>query len=218
MSGRHRVPSKTSKRLGAAALVGGLGALAPAGVAQAGPDGGWGPIISCESGGNARAQNSSSTASGLFQFIDGTWKAYGGSTAKAKHASVAEQFRVAERAYAAEGTRPWNSSESCWSKRAGAVMKVTVPEKKIVKTQPLPPVTGLVKQETKLQVLPVVVPKDAKPTLGTDGDYTVKTGDTLTQIAVTHNVLGGWKTIAEKNRDVVEHQDWIFPGEALRLK
>ena len=33
-------------------------------------------VIAHESGGNARAENPTSTASGLFQFIDGTWQHY----------------------------------------------------------------------------------------------------------------------------------------------
>ena len=35
-------------------------------------------IAKYESGGNPRAQNPNSTASGLYQFVDGTWNNYGG--------------------------------------------------------------------------------------------------------------------------------------------
>jgi hypothetical protein len=53
-------------------------------------------IASCiakyESGGNPRAQNRHSTASGLFQFIDGTWNHFGG-YARAMYAPVSVQLK-----------------------------------------------------------------------------------------------------------------------------
>jgi hypothetical protein len=53
-------------------------------------------VISHESGWNPRAQNPSSTASGLGQFIDGTWRAYrgGSSAAHMKDATIGEQGRA----------------------------------------------------------------------------------------------------------------------------
>src|SRR5690606_25428666 len=85
----------------------------------AGPD--WGPIIKCESGGNPKAQNPHSTASGLFQFIDGTWRAYGGTkySKRAKDATVEQQYEIANKAFAREGYRPWNASKSCWGGKVG---------------------------------------------------------------------------------------------------
>jgi len=35
-------------------------------------------IVMCESGGNYSAENPTSTASGAYQIIDGTWDGYGG--------------------------------------------------------------------------------------------------------------------------------------------
>lgn len=127
--GRHRKPSvsHTGRNL---AVVATSGAFAlPAGVltaepAAAGPPGGWGPIISCESGGNARIQNSSSTASGLFQFLDSTWQGLGFS-GRAKDASVAQQYAAAEKLYAQSGTSPWNASKSCWAGKSGAAPRIT---------------------------------------------------------------------------------------------
>ncbi len=47
-------------------------------------------IAKYESGGNPRAQNPSSSASGLYQFIDGTWNNYGGYS-RAMYAPVSVQ-------------------------------------------------------------------------------------------------------------------------------
>lgn len=112
--GRHRVPSTTRRNLARAVLVAtvSVGPLAVAELpAQADT---LDEIAACESGGNPTAQNAVSSASGLYQMIDGTWHAYGGSTAHARQASVAEQTAVARRLLAAEGTSPWDASRSCW--------------------------------------------------------------------------------------------------------
>lgn len=57
---------------------------------------GLGGIAACiakyESGGNPRAQNPHSTASGLFQFINGTWNHFGG-YARAMYAPVSVQLK-----------------------------------------------------------------------------------------------------------------------------
>jgi len=70
-------------------------------------------IIAHESGGNPRAQNPTSSASGLYQFIDGTWRSLGGSTAHAKDASVAEQNAIADR-YVAQRYGSWEGAKAFW--------------------------------------------------------------------------------------------------------
>lgn len=52
-------------------------------------------VIAHESGGNPKAENPVSTASGLFQFIDGTWRHY------AAHVPAAKKHRHAADAPAA---------------------------------------------------------------------------------------------------------------------
>ena len=70
----------------------------------------------CESGGNYRAVNPASGASGAYQFLDSTWRALPQSTgyAKASYAPPAVQDRAAQTLYAQMGTRPWNASRACW--------------------------------------------------------------------------------------------------------
>jgi hypothetical protein len=66
----------------------------------------WGCIIQHESGGNPRAVNASSGAGGLFQFLPSSWSLYGG-TGLPQNATVQEQWRIANNAYARSGFSPW---------------------------------------------------------------------------------------------------------------
>lgn len=212
--GRHRVPSKTARNLAMISAAVAIPTLGLTGTAQAAPPGGWDPIIQCESGGNPQAKNGSSTASGLFQFLNGTWAAYGGLefAPTARQATVAEQHIVANRAYAANGLNDWSASKACWSKKtATASVKVPKPpvaEKAAPKTAP--------KKLERTKSVPAPMPKPVgTPTLGTPGDYEVKSGDTLSGIAAPLGMT--WQQVYEKNKNVVEHPDLIFPGERLDL-
>jgi Transglycosylase-like domain len=70
-------------------------------------------VVKRESGGDPRAQNPSSSASGLFQFIDSTWRAYakesgiGDQYARAKHAPAATQWALARWVVENKGRYPW---------------------------------------------------------------------------------------------------------------
>ncbi len=85
-------------------------------------------IRACESGGNYRAQNSRSTASGAYQFIDGTWRSIPtsirGTASKAKLASNGQQDAAFRYYWGKVGSRAWNASSSCWypkAQRAGLI-------------------------------------------------------------------------------------------------
>lgn len=82
-------------------------------------------IRQCESGGDYTAQNPVSTASGGFQFIDGTWGNYKG-YAKAKLAPEHIQDEYALKIYNEQGTRPWNASKHCWSPITRTATNLTV--------------------------------------------------------------------------------------------
>lgn len=212
--GKHRAPTYTGRKIATVTVALAIPSLAMTGEAQAaeGPD--WAPIIKCESGGDPRAKNPLSTASGLFQFINGTWAAYGGLkyAPTARQATAAEQRIIANRAYADAGYTPWNSSKGCWGGKVGKAPTAEVKTEPNVKKRPTP--KRVEKPAAAVKPKPVV-PKTSVPTYGTDGVYTIKSGDTLTNIAVANGT--DWKTIYDKNRSVVEHQDWIFPGEKLDI-
>lgn len=231
--GVHRAPTTAGRNVARVATAGAMVALPVSVVSPAYADtpvqttsfsaqGGFDHdmIAKCESGGNASAQNKSSSASGLYQFIDGTWKAYGGSTKRAKDASVAEQRRVAERAYAAEGYTPWNASKSCWGGKTGSGTKVKVTgeneqrvtpksDKRVAKSAPK------VKQVAPKQVAPKskhVAPKSDA------GSHRVVAGETLSTIALTETGSANWSELYSHNRVTIgANPHMILPGQVITI-
>lgn len=225
--GKHNLPKKNNHY--ATKAVGTLGTVAALSLTATAPanalPGVFDAIIKCESGGNPKAKNPRSSASGLFQFIDSTWRAYGGLefAPTAAQATVAEQYIVAERAYASEGTRPWNASRGCWkgpslpgTGRVAQEARVKAPETHSDGTSrgSGTPTRQIVPQA----VSDPVIPPEAKPGPFTPGDYTIVKGDTLWDIA--ERQFGDptrWPELFDGNRDVVEHEDWIWPEEAIDI-
>jgi hypothetical protein len=132
--GRHRKPS--SPGAATAVITTGTFAIVPfmmsAGTAQAAelaPSAGLDSIAKCESGGNPQAQNSGSTASGLYQFLDSSWKAYGGAKygPRAKDATPAQQTEIAHSAVARSGLTPWAASQHCWGGKVSTANITTAP-------------------------------------------------------------------------------------------
>jgi hypothetical protein len=88
-----------------------------------------GPLIEqYESGGNATAQNPTSTASGAFQIINGTWQQFapqaGVNLAQyptAKSAPIGVQTKVAETLYNQQGFGPWSSNAALMASVGGTV-------------------------------------------------------------------------------------------------
>lgn len=67
-----------------------------------------------ESGGNYRAQNPNSTASGAYQFLDSTWQAVTGLSGRAMNYSVATQDRAFTKLWAnGAGARQWVTAFHC---------------------------------------------------------------------------------------------------------
>ncbi len=46
---------------------------------------------------------------------------------------------------------------------------------------------------------------------------TVKAGDTLSELAATHGIQGGWKTLWTMNQAEVSNPDLIFVGQKLAI-
>jgi LysM repeat protein len=51
----------------------------------------------------------------------------------------------------------------------------------------------------------------------TGATYTIKSGDTLSQIAVTNHVAGGWQNLFQLNKGQISDANLIFPGQVIKL-
>jgi hypothetical protein len=67
-------------------------------------------LIRCESALNPNAKNPNSTASGLAQFIDGTWKIY----CEGEKSSPKDQLICLAKMISKKMYSHWNESRDCW--------------------------------------------------------------------------------------------------------
>ena len=174
--------------------------------------GNWDAVAQCESGGNWAINTGNGYYGGL-QFSQSTWEAYGG-TGYAHNASRDEQIRVAENVLRSQGPGAWpvcgrKAGLTRGGTGAGRVHKTKAkPQRKEAsstnrsRSAPTPTRT----------VVPVRAVSHGA------GDVEVRSGDTLSGIAATHNLPGGWRALYEKNRATVGRDpDLILPGQHLSL-
>lgn len=194
--GRHRAPSTTGRTAArvatvSAAVTGPLTIAVPA--AEAGmPAEVRAAVIQCESGDRNVEHGGDpggiSTASGYYQFVNKTWQYFGGGefAARAIGATKAQQDIVADRAYDTNGLIDWEASRSCWEGRVGR------------------------------HAANGNAPKHAAPTAPKHAlTYTVKSGDTLGEIAAAHHTTV--QELVAANPCVTENPDLIFPGEQFNV-
>jgi len=209
--GRHRKPSATRRRV-ARVAVSGVALGAPVALlstpAQAASASQWDAVAQCESGGNYAINTGNGFYGGL-QFTLSTWQAFGG-TGNPAAASEAEQIRVAENVLAGQGKGAW----PVCGVGLGAASPSSAPA-----LQAPAPVPAAPQQRAVEQPAPVAAqapaPQPAPAAVGVT--YTVVSGDTMATIAQRNNVQGGYQALFERNRDVVENVNLIFPGELLKL-
>jgi LysM repeat protein len=201
--------TRTTAVLAGAALLAPLGLLAAGGSAAAADSGVWDRIAQCESGGNWHINTGNGYYGGL-QFSASTWRAYGGTAyaATADQASKGQQIAVATKVQRAQG---WGAWPTC-SARAGASG-----------TAPAAPSTGSVPgRSTKSApaAQPSKTPARASGHTGRGtsrgGDYTVRSGDTLSGIAARHGTT--WERIFAANEAVIGGDpNMIVPGQRLDI-
>lgn len=220
---RHR-GKFAAKSLAAAAAIS-LPFLAFATPASADTGSTWDQLAECESGGNWNIDTGNGYQGGL-QFQQSTWEGYGGSGNPAD-ASREEQIAVAENVLDGQG---WGAWPACSSQLglsgsaqpqggSGEQQQATQQEQPAAEQQQAPveeqqaPVEQQQVQEQP--AAPVeAAPQQAAPTGET---YTVVAGDTLSSIAQTQGVTGGWESIYQANNGKIADPVLIFPGQQLIL-
>jgi resuscitation-promoting factor RpfA len=211
---KHRKQSavRRTAQIALAGLV--IGApIALATPAEAAPN--WDALAQCESGGRWNINTGNGYYGGV-QFTASTWRAYGGTqfAARADLASREQQIAVAGRVLAGQGPGAWPacSRSTGWHNGASASTaprKATTTKKAVKKAAPAP-------AAPRRAAAPR--PAAAPVTLKNGADYTVKPGDTLSEIARQFNVRGGWTAVFNRNRDVIADPDLIYPGQQIDVR
>ncbi|WTP61990.1 transglycosylase family protein [Streptomyces phaeochromogenes] len=209
--GRHRryQPNRIN-RASLTVTVGGAGMAIPligTGVANAADVDTWNKVAACESTNNWQINTGNGYYGGL-QFTQSTWEAYGGRAyaARADLATKDQQIAVAEKVLKGQGPGAW---PTC-SVRAGLTRGGDTPD--------INP-SGKSAQPAKRTVRDVQPQTTPQSQAGTAEMYTVVRGDTLSGIAGSREVQGGWRQLYDANRRTVgADPDMIIPGQRLSLK
>ncbi|WP_432188675.1 transglycosylase family protein [Streptomyces sp. Tue6028] len=208
--GRHRryQPNRIN-RASLTVTAGGAGIALPlvgAGSAHAADVGTWNKVAACESSGNWSINTGNGYYGGL-QFTQSTWEAYGGTAYahRADRATKDQQIAVAEKVLRGQGPGAW----PVCSVRAGLTRGGGTPDIHPAGTAPR------TAQRTVRDVKPQTTPQSQA---GTAEMYTVVQGDTLSGIADSRHVRGGWQGLYAANRGTVgADPDLILPGQRLDL-
>ncbi|MFF1648301.1 transglycosylase family protein [Streptomyces sp. NPDC058240] len=233
-NGRHRryQPSRIN-RASLTVTAGGAGialpliAAASAGAASADV---WEKVAACESTGNWHINSGNGYFGGL-QFTRSTWAAYGG-TVYAPRADLAtrdEQISIAEKVLDAQGPGAWPGCSTKAGLTSGGGAADIAPQSQRTGHVQAPGKAGSGKtasgktasgrtasgkpttKRTSTPATPTTVP-------GKRESYTVARGDSLSAIAATERLRGGWQHLYAQNREVVgDDPDLILPGQRLSL-
>lgn len=214
------------RRSAAVLAIGGAAAasLAATPAANAAPLEAWEALAQCESGGNWSINTGNGYYGGL-QFSLSSWAAAGG-TGNPAAASKAEQIRVAENLLRMQG---WGAWPSCAAKlnlyaygTSGAAATVAEAPAATTTTTVAPQATEV----TEVAAAPAVVETPAAETAPAAevvaeaapaaNTYTVKAGDTLSEIAYAHG-FNGWDEVLAANADLIQDADLIEIGWVLTI-
>ena len=206
---------------GAATIAGGLVSAQTAKASSV-----WDTVAACESGGNW-AINSGNGFYGGLQFTTSTWQAYGGGAyaSRADLASREAQIAVAQRTLAGQGPGAWpvcgaraGLSRANGGASVGAAAPAAAPSTS--RTQAAPK-----SSRSTTRTAPAIAPKrttQAAPSAPTTSlkpgkAYTIASGDTLSKLAGTNKVTGGWQQLWALNKSTVANPNLIFVGQKISL-
>lgn len=229
--GKHRRPSKTVRLATLAGVAGAAVAVPLMGAtnASAASVETWDAVAQCESGGNWSINTGNGYYGGL-QFSQSSWAAAGGTqyASRADLASKDQQIATAEKLLDMQGPGAWacagaggltndgvDPGVSTGSGQSASKPEQAQPERKAEQPTTRSEQREAPKAESSKKT--VTTPTGEMVQKG-DGEYKVKTGDTLSKIAGKEGVKGGWSKLFKLNDDIVKDANLIFPGQQLHLK
>ncbi|MYW69149.1 LysM peptidoglycan-binding domain-containing protein [Streptomyces sp. SID8379] len=227
-SNKHRRPSKAVRVATLAGVTGAAVAVPLIGAtsASAATTSEWDQVAQCESGGNWSIDTGNGYSGGL-QFSPSTWSAYGGTqyASSASQASKSEQIAVAEKVLASQGKGAWPSCgvglSGASTGNAPAPQQDDSNQQSQQQSQPQQQEQKSTEQHTdssaasRSQQRDTVTTPTGKKVEKGDGEYKVKSGDTLSKIADAHGT--NWQKLFKLNKDIVKDANLIYPGQQLHL-
>ena len=198
----------------------------------------WDAVAQCESGGNWAINTGNGYYGGL-QFTHSTWIGYGGGAyaSNANLASKSAQISIAEKVLASQGPGAWPvcSVRAGLTRGGGSPVVAPAPAPKAAptytapkKTYTAPKKADSAPQTSRSSERPTytapkktyTAPKkvESAPQVALSGKtFTVKAGDTLSQLADSYHVDGGWQALFSANKSTVNNPNLIFVGQHLNL-
>ncbi|ACU74812.1 Transglycosylase domain protein [Catenulispora acidiphila DSM 44928] len=189
----------------------------------------WDQVAACESGGNWAINTGNGYYGGL-QFSTSSWLGAGGGqyAPRADLATKDQQIAIAEHLLASQGPGAWpvcgpraglTAGSAAPAVNPGTASTSTTQTQTQTQQAPKPQTQPAPKQQTQSWTAPKqnTQPAPAPQTQPTGATYVIKTGDTLSQIAVTHHVAGGWQTLFQLNKGQISNPNLIFPGQVVKL-
>jgi resuscitation-promoting factor RpfA len=236
---KHRRPSRASLAAKRMAVVGTAAAFPVTALlptsAEAATVETWNRLAECESGGNWSINTGNGYYGGL-QFAAQTWRGFGGTkyASRADLATKGQQILIAEKVLDVQG---WGAWPACSRKlgltsahkggspsvSAGTVKKrVQAAAPKVQRAEKRVQTAKAQRTEKRVVTQTTKTTKRAarhaatRWTARSGADYTVRPGDTLSEIAARYDVRGGWTALYQRNRAVVGgNPHLIFPGQKL---
>lgn len=177
----------------------------------------WDAVAQCESGGNW-STNTGNGFSGGLQFTPSTWKAYGGQGTP-QNASKSQQIQVAEQVLAGQGKGAWPVCGKALGAANTSANTNTAPKvtTKSAPKQAAPKYSTGAKASPQPSSQANTYSAPTATTSPAGANYVVKSGDTLSKIAQTHGVSGGFQALFSMNRDTVSNVNMIYVGQKLAL-
>ena len=212
LSGRKKTGIVVASVAGAAIVLPALTA-ATAGAASVST---WDQVAACESGGNWSINTGNGYYGGL-QFSASSWLGAGGGkyAPRADLATKDQQIAVAENLLASQGPGAWPVCGPRAGLSAGGAAAAVNPGSGSTGAQTQTQTQTQTQQQAPKQQNTQPAPaRQAQPTGVT---YTVKSGDTLSQIAASHQLSGGWQSLFQLNKGQISNPNLIFPGQVIKL-
>lgn len=209
--GKHRKTSSVTRNIARVAATGlAVGAplaiaATPASAAEYNPN--WDMLAECESSGDWSINTGNGFYGGV-QFTKSTWDAYGGSqyASYPNEASKSQQIEIAEKVLQGQGPGAWPActEKTGWHMAGGGA------------SYQGDNTEGGASAE---QAAPKAAPERARVTKSNPkGDYKVKKGDTLSEIAADKNIKGGWQKLHKLNKGYIGDPDLILVGQKIATK